>query len=238
MKLQAATQVAPNRWRQAARGALLALAPHRFVLASGPATSANVSLTFDDGPDPSATPRVLTELRAAGVRATFFLRGDRVAAHPDIVRQIHAEGHDIGHHSWSHSAPSTTSAATLAAETARTRELLRQTVGLDSRLFRPPHGKLSVGKAVRLAAMGQTIVLWTSDPGDRFQSSAAAMMAWVAAHPPRAGDIILLHDSAPVLADALPALIEAVHARGLGFATVSEIGVAGRARTRAVPLVA
>jgi peptidoglycan/xylan/chitin deacetylase (PgdA/CDA1 family) len=78
--------------------------------------------------------------------------------------------------------------------------------------------------------MGQTIVLWTSDPGDRYQRSADDLVAWFTRYPPQSGEIVLLHDSAPALADALPRIIAIVRQRGLEFATVSEWLPGGRQR--------
>jgi peptidoglycan/xylan/chitin deacetylase (PgdA/CDA1 family) len=180
-------------------------------------------LTFDDGPDSDGTPRALDALRRGNARATFFLQGSHAMLHPALVSRIVAEGHEIGHHSWSHSAPASTDAATLADEVVRTRTYLHSLVGIDSTLFRPPHGKVSVGKLRRLWALGQSVVLWSADPGDVFQTSAEAFISWFEHHPPRAGDIILLHDKAPVLADALPLVIDLIRKRGLSFSTVGDI---------------
>lgn len=222
MNLASATQHNPNAWRQSMRRVLLAAAPRAGVIASGPPARPEVCLTFDDGPDPTGTPRVLDALAAADARATFFLQGSNADAHRALVRRIHDEGHEIGHHSWSHGRPSETAAGTLAAETSRTRHLLRTVVGVETNLFRPPHGKLSPSKLVRLWAQRQTVVLWSIDPGDVFQQSAEAFVGWFEAHPPRPGDIILLHDKAPVLREGLPHLLSLIKSRGLRLATPGE----------------
>src|SRR5262245_26249525 len=75
-----------------------------------------VSLTFDDGPDPEATPRLLRLLAARGARATFFLIGERAQRHQDVVREIVAEGHEIGNHTWHHRNAWFLSPAATAAE--------------------------------------------------------------------------------------------------------------------------
>ncbi len=222
MNLSSATQQNPNAWRQSMRRVLLAAAPRTRLLASGQPTSPEVCLTFDDGPDSVGTPRVLDTLAAAGARATFFLQGSNADAHRALVRRIHDEGHEIGHHSWSHGRPSETAAGMLAEETARTRELLRMVAGVESNLFRPPHGKLTPSKLLRLWAQHQTVVLWSVDPGDVFQQSSQNFMSWFEAHPPRSGDIILLHDKAPVLREGLAHLLSLVQRRGLRFATPGE----------------
>ena len=222
MNLSSATQHNPNAWRQSMRRVLLAAAPRTGVIASGPPERAEVCLTFDDGPDPIGTPRVLDALAAADARATFFLQGSHADANRALVRRIHDEGHEIGHHSWSHGRPSETAAGQLAEETTRTRALLRTVVGVETNLFRPPHGKLTPSKLVRLWAQRQTVVLWSVDPGDVFEQSPHAFVRWFEGHPPRPGDIILLHDKAPVLREALPNVLSLIKSRNLRFATPGE----------------
>ena len=222
MTLRSATMTAPNRWRQTARRGLAAAVPRRWFMVNGPARGGTVCLTFDDGPDPGSTPAVLETLNARQVRATFFVQGSKAAEYPELVKRIHAEGHAIGHHSWTHSHPAVTTAAELEREMVRSRAWLQATVGIDSSLFRPPHGKMSAAKVLGAWKLAQTIVLWSSDPGDLRQASGDALLGWIDAHPVQAGDIVLLHDRAPALAGALPLLIDRIRARGLGFATIPE----------------
>jgi peptidoglycan/xylan/chitin deacetylase (PgdA/CDA1 family) len=102
------------------------------------------------------------------------------------------------------------------------RAWLRKTLGINSSLFRPPHGKMTAAKFIGAWTLGQTIVLWNADPADLLQPSADALLGWMDAHPSQAGDIILFHDRAPALAEALPLLIDRIRARGLGFATITD----------------
>jgi len=230
--LISATTVAPSWWRQRLRRLALAALPSIALIASRAACRNAVCLTFDDGPDPVGTPRVLEQLKAGGARATFFLVGRNAEAHPDLVRRIRDEGHEIGHHSWSHQMPGETGARALVDEVKRTRQFLEQIAGVRSNVFRPPHGKLTIPKLFHLWAMGQTVVLWAYDPGDVYLRNEADFLEWTGAHPPRPGDIILLHDWAPVLERGLPAFVDLVRQRGLGFVTVSEL-VSGRPDRRA-----
>ena len=111
-----------------------------------------VALTFDDGPDPEMTPRVLDQLRERGVRATFFLVGAKAERHPELVRRIAAEGHDTGIHTWEHAAgfPMRSSRA-MTADILRCRESLRRIAGVETHLFRPPFGVTNpmVARAVK-----------------------------------------------------------------------------------------
>ena len=222
MTLRSATMTAPNRWRQTARQGLAAVMPRRWFMVSGPTRCRSVCLTFDDGPDPGWTPKILAALKAGRARGTFFVQGSKAAQSPDLVKQIRAEGHDVGHHSWTHGNPAVTSAAELAQQMVWTRAWLRKTAGIDSSLFRPPHGKMTAAKFIGAWTLGQTIVLWNADPADLAQPSGDALLGWMETHPAQPGDIMLFHDRAPALAEALPSLIERIRARGLGFATITD----------------
>jgi peptidoglycan-N-acetylglucosamine deacetylase len=193
--------------RQLLRRALgMVLPPERFLLA-GPTGAAQVALTFDDGPHPEWTPRLLDGLAAANVRATFFVVGAAAERHPALVERMHREGHLVGHHSWTHSEPATTSTATLAAEVDRCRALLSDLLGVPSDWFRPPKGQLTLAKLAMLLRRGQRIALWSADPRDYALSDAAPLAAWAAAQPPAPGAIVLLHDVHPHAVDALPSFL-------------------------------
>lgn len=206
--------------RQAARAALTAALPRRVFLVRGPARSQAVCLTFDDGPHPVHTPRLLDALKAHDIRATFFVIGRNVNDHPELVRRMVAEGHAIGGHSYDHLSPPQVSARQLIDEVRRTTALLTSLLGHPTKLFRPPHGKLTPGKFWRLWRDGQSIVLWNVDPKDFACRTADEMRARLKARPPRGGDIVLMHDNHPHAADALPDLVAAVRGQGLTFSTV------------------
>lgn len=202
--------------RQLVRRALGAvLPPERFVLA-GPGHAPEVALTFDDGPHPEWTPRLLDRLADANVRATFFVVGAAAERHPALVERMHREGHLVGHHSWTHSEPATTSTATLAAEVDRCRALLADLLGLSCDWFRPPKGQLTAAKLLMLLRRGQRIALWSADPRDYAMTDAAPLAAWADAQPPAPGAIVLLHDVHPHAVEALPALL-AWRDRGTAF---------------------
>lgn len=229
----------PNPIKQIIRAGMAATLPRRLFMVSGPAGAPDVCLTFDDGPHPVHTPALLDVLAAAGVKATFFMIGQEVEKHPQVVRRVAAEGHAIGGHSFTHSNPSTTPARQLAEEVERTRRLLEQTIGEDVRLFRPPHGKLTAAKARRLWRAGQSIVLWNVDPKDFACRSSGELAAKLDARRLSGGDVVLLHDNLPVAAEALPDVIGGARQGGVGFATVADwLGHSrgGRGATAAPPL--
>ncbi len=208
--------------RQGIRRVMSASLPRRLFMTSGPSPGRTIALTFDDGPDPVHTPAVLDRLGALDLRATFFVVGSRVEAHPGLVRRMVDEGHEVGHHSWSHGRPHETSAAVLLEEVRRTIEVLRPLVGRAVRLFRPPHGKLTPGKLLGLWSLGQSVVLWNRDPKDYALAGLDPFRRWLESEPLRGGDIVLLHDSHGRIVPVLDALVERAGALGLGFTTPSE----------------
>jgi peptidoglycan/xylan/chitin deacetylase (PgdA/CDA1 family) len=200
---------------------LALLLPRELYLVRGPAAGGRVCLTFDDGPHPDHTPRLLDVLREYEVPATFFVIGREAERYPDLVRRIAAEGHLIGQHTFSHAEPSRTSAAALLEDVRRADEVLAGILGWAPRLFRPPKGKLTVGRCWGLWRGGRTVVLWSADPKDYASRSAAEVAAWFEEHPLAAGDVVLLHDKWPYAAAALPGVIARARQRGLRFATLA-----------------
>jgi peptidoglycan/xylan/chitin deacetylase (PgdA/CDA1 family) len=186
----------------------------------GPAAAGAVALTFDDGPHPEHTPRLLDVLAGLGIPATFFLIGREAERHPALVQRIAAEGHAVGGHSYTHGDPALTPARQLLDEVRRTRDLLGTILGCPPDLFRPPHGKLSAAKLLRLWVCSQSVVLWNVDPKDFVGPTADAVWDRLRATPPRGGDVVLLHDNHPHAARLVPDLAPVVRDRGLTFTTV------------------
>jgi peptidoglycan/xylan/chitin deacetylase (PgdA/CDA1 family) len=209
-------------WRQFLRGALGWLFPRQYFLVSGPASQRSVCLTFDDGPHPEHTPRLLDVLREHKVSATFFVIGEQAAKHPELIRRIAAEGHVVGNHTFSHGEPREVSTACLLNEVRQTRALLNGLVGETSNLFRPPKGELTPTKLGGLWREHQTVVLWNRDPKDYACQSSHELRAWFRRHPLSSGDVVLMHDREPHAAVALPDVIEDAKRRGLRFATIRE----------------
>jgi peptidoglycan/xylan/chitin deacetylase (PgdA/CDA1 family) len=134
-----------------------------------------LALTFDDGPNPAWTPRLLDILTSHDVRATFFLVGSHAQAEPDLVRRIVAGGHLIGNHSWSHPNLALTAPQKIAVELAQASETIEQIAGLPVRYFRPPFGARRP-VVFRLArSLGMVPVLWNAMTSDWSEPSADAI---------------------------------------------------------------
>jgi peptidoglycan/xylan/chitin deacetylase (PgdA/CDA1 family) len=158
-----------------------------------------VALTFDDGPHPERTPRILDILKKHGVQATFFVIGKRAAAHPEIVRRIVAEGHLVGNHTFRHSprfplGGSSSMAREIAREIERCDEALEKITGARPKLFRPPFGVTNPNIARALRRSKHTVAGWSIrslDTVARRPREKVLERVSLRLHP---GAVILLHD--------------------------------------------
>ncbi|SLN11804.1 polysaccharide deacetylase family protein [Pseudooctadecabacter jejudonensis] len=182
-----------------------------------------VAMTFDDGPHPTHTPRLLDMLRDRGLRATFYLIGNRVAAYPALTRRIADEGHEIGNHSWSHPFLDRHSDATVIREIDRTTDAIYQVTGRPPVTFRPPYGSFTRRQRGWLNDVRRLpTILWSVDPQDWRRPGANTVASRILRHSHQ-GAIILSHDIHRGTIDAMPATLDGLTARGLHFVTVSQI---------------
>lgn len=199
------------------------------------------ALTFDDGPDPDFTPRILEVLDAYSVTATFFSLGHNAAQHPRLLREVVAAGHEIGSHGWKHLNLSQTTAEETRREIVQGTELVEDHAEARVRAFRPPYGRFNEIAVRLLAERQQDMYVWSVTRGE---------LAWqepwrVARHvieSTRPGDIVDLHDGIgrgtfqreeefaqklirrrKVEVDALPRILEDAGDAGIRFATVSDL---------------
>jgi peptidoglycan/xylan/chitin deacetylase (PgdA/CDA1 family) len=175
--------------------------------------SGYVALTYDDGPNPSTTNALLTALRNAGARATFFNMGSRDQQYPDLVRAVSSAGMWVGNHTWSH--PHLTQLSRQAAldEIVRTQQVTQQIIGQTPTLFRPPYGETNSQIEADAAAQGLVQVLWTVDSRDWNGASTDQIVAAAATLQP--GGIILMHDNYQTTIAAVPRIVADLNARGL-----------------------
>ncbi|MCC8122352.1 MAG: polysaccharide deacetylase family protein [Oscillospiraceae bacterium] len=178
-----------------------------------------IAITFDDGPKRSTTTRLLDGLSERGVQATFFLIGAQIEGNEDLVRRMDEEGHQIGIHTFDHVPLSALSRADFDAQVERSRTLLKQILGHNDFLLRPPYGLLDA--AVRQWA-DCPIILWSIDPEDWSDRDAERVADHIIAHAGN-GEIILLHDIYPESVDAALEVIDRLHSEGYYFVTVSEL---------------
>ena len=140
-----------------------------------PPRPGELALTFDDGPNPAWTPRLLDLLSRRDVRATFFLVGNRAQSNPELVRQIADAGHLIGNHSWSHLNLALAPARRIEDQLSRSSDTLAQITGAPIRFFRPPFGARRP-ETLRIASrLGLIPVLWNAMTSDWKNPSADAI---------------------------------------------------------------
>jgi peptidoglycan/xylan/chitin deacetylase (PgdA/CDA1 family) len=213
----------------------------RRVIWSTTPTGPYAAITFDDGPTPQFTPRILDALATAGVHATFNVIGYNAVQHADLTREIIAQGHEIGNHTWSHEDQTTLGAAEIRREIVRCKDAVEQLVQRPLAGFRPPRGELT-GYAVRVAAeLGYDVFLWSVTRGPSGTSTAATVEDYLTTTV-RAGDIVDLHDgigrgtfspTAPfaralaarreVEVQALPGALRRIAGRGIRLTTATDL---------------
>jgi peptidoglycan/xylan/chitin deacetylase (PgdA/CDA1 family) len=181
---------------------------------------AEVALTFDDGPAPSVTPRVLDLLDWHGAQATFFCVGDRARAHPALVREIVARGHAVENHSDRHLKRfAALSPHAMGREIDGAQATLTGLTGSAPNFFRAPMGLRSPLLEPLLAARQLRLVSWTRRALDGVRTTPASAMSRLT-RGLAAGDILLLHDRGPAVLAVLPGLLAALAGSGLNSVTL------------------
>lgn len=192
-----------------------------------------VFLTFDDGPNPHATPAILDLLKTYNAKATFFLIGSQAEKLPHLVRRIRDEGHLVGDHSYSHSHAWKSDPFTTALDLTRGSSALASLGQKPPRFFRPPFGKFNLASLIYMVMRQNIAVFWNVDPEDYAQMNGSVVAAHVIQRM-SPGAVILLHDgsynsdrTAENTVEALKAILEAGKARGCTFATIEALYPAG-----------
>jgi cellulose synthase/poly-beta-1,6-N-acetylglucosamine synthase-like glycosyltransferase/peptidoglycan/xylan/chitin deacetylase (PgdA/CDA1 family)/spore germination protein YaaH len=216
-----------------------------------------IALTFDDGPDPTWTPRILDVLKQEHVPATFFIIGEYGQANPDLLRRIVAEGHDIGNHTYTHPNLGETSDRIVDLELNATQRLIESVTGRSTTLFRPPYfgdAEANTPDEVRVMERARDLNYLTIgvriDPDDwklrnddgTLRTADDFVKKTIAGalntNPDTRGEVVLLHDGGGDRAQtliALPRIIHELRARGYEFVAVSQL--AGLTRDQAMPIV-
>jgi peptidoglycan-N-acetylglucosamine deacetylase len=152
-------------------------------------------LTFDDGPDPDWTPRVLDLLAAAGCHAVFFMVGREARRYPGIVRRVVREGHAVGNHTWSHQHPWMISGTVARREVRDGTSAIADAAGVKPRLFRPPFGRLRSCMLDEAEQSGEGLMLWNISARDWGVFGRRAEAIGARLDLARPGDIVLMHDA-------------------------------------------
>jgi len=196
-----------------------------------PQETSLVALTFDDGPDPKATPKILEILAEQKISAAFFVVGQRARAHPELIERLHREGHLICNHSDTHPMDFHFRLwSTHRQEIQACNETIASAIGQEPTLFRSPQGIKNPALGDVLRELDMTAVGWQVRGLDSISGDAHAIERRIVGGA-KAGGVILLHDGGgfggrpnrdPTI-EALPRLIEGLQARGLAFARLDEL---------------
>lgn len=184
-----------------------------------------IALTFDDGPNPAATPRILDTLREHDVRATFFLLGRHVERWPHLAGRVVEDGHDVGNHGYHHRKLHRRGPAYTRLDLALGAQAIERATGVRPALFRAPHGFRSPWVSSIARSLGERTVGWTLGVWDTDRPGVGVIVQRCV-DGARPGSILLLHDGDGYdpdgdrgqTADALPAIIRELRSRGYDFA--------------------
>jgi peptidoglycan/xylan/chitin deacetylase (PgdA/CDA1 family) len=203
---------------------------NRNILAESPITFSSVhvdgpyiAMTFDDGPSATLTPKLLDILAAHRIKATFFVIGENVAEHPEIVARAAREGHEIGNHSWSHPNFGKMSDDGVRSQLQRTDDAIKSAIGSRPTLLRPPYGSITAREKRWIHdQFGYEIILWDVDPYDWKRPGPSVVRNRILKET-RPGSIVLSHDIHPGTIEAMPSTFDALEAKGFKFVTISEL---------------
>jgi cellulose synthase/poly-beta-1,6-N-acetylglucosamine synthase-like glycosyltransferase/peptidoglycan/xylan/chitin deacetylase (PgdA/CDA1 family) len=229
---RSATPEAGTRGPLAGSGPIL-LWDGRGLVSRGANPDRRIALTFDDGPDPRWTPRIAETLRRLGVPATFFVVGTEVVRHPDVVRDLHAQGFELGNHTFTHSDLSELRPWEQTLQVGLAENAVAGTVGIRPRLVRPPYSSIPAAiterqrqALTRLARRGYVVALSDLDGEDWRQPGIEAIAEAITPRGNRGG-VVLLHDGGGDRSETIAALervVPRLHARGFEFVRLSQLG--------------
>ncbi|MEH2393189.1 MAG: polysaccharide deacetylase family protein [Nostoc sp.] len=185
-----------------------------------------IALTFDDGPGPKNTVQILEILKKNNIKATFFMLGQMVKYFPQIAKQVAADGHVIGNHTWHHWYFKM-DGATAASEIDRTADIIYKTTGEKTTLFRPPGGFLNNGLAQYAKNEKYAVMMWSEESGDaERRSPQVPMLIKNVLKYAKPGAIVLMHDGGGNRSrsvKALPEMIAGLKAQGYRFVTIPQL---------------
>jgi peptidoglycan/xylan/chitin deacetylase (PgdA/CDA1 family) len=181
-----------------------------------------IALTFDDGPHPIFTPKILAILKRYNVKATFFVVGEMAEKYPELIRAEVADGHILGDHTYSHINLTKIPQELVATEIDACGDVLENITGVRPNLFRPPGGDYNDKVALTAETLKYIMVLWTDNAGDWCSPGKLEIEDKVFPNLSNGG-IILMHDGIAQTDSILPKIILGIQKRGFKFVTLQEM---------------
>jgi len=189
---------------------------------SGPPEGNRIALTFDDGPTPGVTDRILDELNKRKLPATFFMIGSRAEAAPELARRVRAEGHEIANHTFTHAKLTALPDPQVGEEIQKAQTVLHDLLGVSPAWFRPPYGAFRQNQAALAQHEGLGIVLWSVDSTDWAQPGETKIVSTILAET-KPGAIILCHDLHSQTANCVGEILDGLLQREFTFVTLSAL---------------
>lgn len=187
-----------------------------------------VAVTFDDGPSPANTPKILDILKRHNAKATFFVLGQLAAQHKGILARAVSEGHEVAAHTWSHIKMTGSSQARIISEMDRTIDVITEAIGRRPTLMRPPYGACNSHiQDLMMSRYGMSTIMWSVDTAD-WKHPGVSVVTNRAVGNARNGSIILLHDIHASTLAAVEGIVTGLQRRGFKLVTVSELIDMGR----------
>lgn len=189
--------------------------------------SGRIALTYDDGPKPTDTARVLKELEQQNAKATFFCVGSHARRHPTLLRELRQAGHEIGSHTNSHVSLMKVSSQQAFDDIREGREAIEDVLGEPCPLFRPPHGLIPPLLLRSVWKSGCTIVLWTVSTRDYLALPIQTLCNRIRTRGISSGDIVLLHDTSEAAPELTRTLCQLAEDQNLAATTTSALVATG-----------
>ena len=187
----------------------------RFIVQQG--TTDSIYITFDDGPHPDNTLRILETLEIHNVHATFFMTGLEMMKHQGIVKKVSAAGHVIAYHGYAHTSMKKQNIRDFTSDILKAKEL-EQIFGIKLALYRPPYGDISLSGFLYLMTHGWKIIMWSLDSRDSFDTLEQVKNN-VSARSIKPGEIILFHDDYDKTASLLDSILSDYKTAKLNIST-------------------
>lgn len=180
-----------------------------------------IAITFDDGPHPKYTPKLLAILKQYDVKATFFVVGRQAEQHPDLIKAEVAAGNEIGNHTYNHLNLTKLPLQVAAVEIQACGDVIKAITHKRPKIFRPPGGDYNTQIGRIANDLNYKIILWMDDPGDYANPAKKVLLNRTLGHVGNGG-IILIHDGVQETIDLLPTILQTLKDRGYQFVTIDQ----------------
>jgi len=196
----------------------------KYIVYSLPNNNNEIIITFDDGPCAGATELILDTLKIYNTKACFFVLGKHAEKHPEIIKRMHDEGHEIGIHGYNHARAGTVSTKEYVDGVTKANNIIETIIeAKTTKIFRPPYGDITLPTFLSLLYCGYKYVMWDYDSEDSFISATDDLLLHIKSKPPLGGSICLFHDDYERTSEILGKLIEHWKSIGFKFKTISNL---------------